>query len=96
MGDRHHDAEDVLGPVIDLVHQKSDLLLGLLVRFGAIQDALLERLVQFAQLLLDQASLGDFGGKRAVGVFQLALLEKQLGEDGTLERRIAGLIGFSR
>ena len=50
-------------------------------RLRALGHALLERLIQFAQLLLCPAALGHFGKQGAIGRSAFAVLAVQRGED---------------
>jgi hypothetical protein len=89
-----HDAEQILRAVIDFVHQKPVQMFRLHNCFSAFDDALLQRVVQFAQLRLDETPLRDFRRQRAVCALQLALLEMKLDKHTyfrTQDRRIDGL-----
>ena len=64
--------------------------------FGTLRDALLERLVELAQLLLGVPPLGDLVDQGAVRRGSILTLAVQLANTATFDRRICGLTGLWR
>ena len=79
-----------------VVGQQAKALLAVAQRFRALGHALLERLVQLAQLLLGPAALGHFGEQGAVGHADSRLLRCSSAKTATFERRMAGFTGLWR